>query len=106
MDKPLRREVRRSADGEHAAALALQQPLCPGSDAVEGIAHHNEIGAPGLGDGETLPFAVEQLQPELGLERLHLMADVALGYAELLGGTGEAFVARRRLESLQCVKGR
>ena len=106
MDKPFRREVRRRADGEHAAALTLQQALRSGGDAVEGITHDHEIGASGFGDGETLPFAVEQLQPELGLERLHLMADGALGDAELLGGAGEALVARRCLERLECVERR
>ena len=106
MDEPLRREVRRRADGEHAAALALQQALRPGGDAVEGIAHDGEIGAARLGDDEPLPLAIEKLQSELGLERLHLMADGALGDAELLGGAREALVARRRLESLECVERR
>src|SRR4051794_12051629 len=100
MDKPLRREVRRRADGEHAAALALQQALRPGGDAVERVTHDNEIGAPGFGDGETLPFAAEQLQPELGFEPLHLMTDGALRDTKLLGGAREALVARRRLERL------
>src|SRR5262252_8082732 len=60
------------------AALALQQSLGSVADAVERIAHHHEIGAASLGDHQALPFAVEQLQSELGLERLHLMADRAL----------------------------
>ena len=106
MDKPLRREIRRRADGEHAAALPLQQALRPGGDAVEGITHDDEIGAAGFGDGETLPFAVEQLQPELGFEALHLMTDGALGDAQLFGGAREALVARRRLERLECIERR
>jgi len=106
MDQPLRREVRRRADGEHAAALALQQPLCPGSDAVKSVAHDNEIGAAGFGNDEALPFAIEQLQSELGLERLHLMADGTLRDAEFLRRAREALVARRRLKGLECVEGR
>src|SRR6188472_1690868 len=106
MDQPFRREVRRRADGEHAAALALEQALRPRGDAVEGVTDDNEIGTPGFGDGETLPFTVEQLQPELGFEALYLMADGALGDAELLGGAREALVARRRLERLECVERR
>ena len=106
MHEPLGREVRRRADGEHAAALALQQPLRSSRDAVEGIAHDDEIGASGLGDDQALPLAIEQLQPELGLERLDLMADGALGDAELLGRAREALMARRRLESLERVERR
>src|SRR5262245_26215407 len=104
MDQPLRREVRRGAHRERTAALALQQPLRSVGDAIEGIAHHREIGAASLGDDEPLVLAIEQLQPELGLERLHLMADRALGDAELLGGAREALVAGRGLEGLERIE--
>jgi hypothetical protein len=60
-----------------------QQPLRPIGDAIEGVAHDREIGAASLGDQQPLVLAIEQLQSELGLERLHLMADRALGDAEL-----------------------
>src|SRR5713101_5392398 len=106
MDEPLRREVRRSADGEHAAALALQQPLRSSRDAVESIAYDTEIGAARFGDDEALAFTIEKFQSKLGLECFHLMADGTLGDAELLSSAREALVARRRLKSLECVEWR
>src|SRR5262249_45160822 len=106
MDEPLRREIRRSAHSERAAALALQQSLGSVADAVESIAHDHEIGAACLGDHQPLPFAIEQLQPELGLECFDLVADRALGDAELLGGAPEALVAGRGFESLERVERR
>src|SRR5262245_51973282 len=104
MDQPLRGKIRRGADRERAAALALQQPLRSVGDAIEGIAHDREIGAASLGDDEPLVLTIEQLEPELGLERLHLMADRALGDAQLLGGAREALVASRGLERLECIE--
>ena len=106
MHEPLRRKIRRGADGERAAALALQQPLGSVGDSIEGIAHDREVGATCLGDHQSLPFAIEQLQPELGLERLHLMADGALGDAELLGGAREALVTGRGFEGLERIERR
>src|SRR5262249_34936456 len=94
-------KIRRRAHGERAAALALQQPFGPVADAVESVAHDHEIGATCLGDDQPLSLAIEQLQPELGLERLDLMADGALGDAEFLGRAREARVAGRGCESLE-----
>ena len=106
MDEPLRCEIRRGAHGQRAAALALQQSLGSIADAVESIAHHHEIGAACLGDHQPLSFAIEQLQPEFGLECFHLMADGALGDAEFLGGAREALMAGRGLESLERIERR
>jgi len=106
MDEPLRRKIRRRAHGERAATLALQQALGSVADAVERIAHDHEISAACLSDHQPLPFAIEQLQPELGLECLHLMADRALGHAEFLGGAREALVAGRGFKSLERIERR
>jgi hypothetical protein len=73
-----------------------QQPLRPIGDAIEGVAHDREIGAASLGDQQPLVLAIEQLQSELDLERFHLMADRALGDAEL---------PRRRFERRQTGRG-
>ena len=89
-----------------AAALTLQQPLGSAGDAIEGIAHDDEVGPTRLGDHQPLPFAIEELQPELGLECFHLVADRALGDAEFLGGTREALVAGRGFESLERIERR
>src|SRR6266436_6615607 len=51
-------------------------------------------------------FAIEQLQPELGFECFHLVADGALGDAEFLGGAREALVAGRGFESLERIERR
>src|SRR6516162_1476110 len=106
MDEPLRGEIRRGAHGERAAALALQQAFGSIADAVESVAHDREIGAACLGDDQPLAFAIEQLQPELGLERLDLMADGALGDAQFLGRAREALVPGRGFESLERVERR
>jgi hypothetical protein len=101
MNEPLRREIRRGAHGERAAALALQQAFGSIADAVESVAHDHEIGAACLGDHQPLAFAIEQLQPELGLECFDLMADGALGDAQFLGRAREALVPGRGFESLE-----
>jgi hypothetical protein len=84
--------------------LALQQPLRSVAYAIERVAHDDEVGAPGLGDDQPLAFAIEELQSELDLERLHLMADRALGDAEFLGGAREALMAGSGLEGLERVE--
>src|SRR5262249_13214308 len=104
MDKPLRREVRRGADGERAAPLALQQALGSVADAVEGAAHDQGMGATRLGDHQPLSLAIEQLQAEFGLECLDLMAHRALGDAEFLGRAREALVPGRGFESLERIE--
>ena len=70
------------------------------------VAHHVEILAPGLGDDQALALAVEQLEAELLLQRLDLVADRALRDEQLLGGAREALVPRGGLEGLQCVERR
>ena len=96
--QPLGGEVGRRADREHPRTLPLQQPLGAERDPVERVADHVEIFAAGLGDHQPLALAIEKLEAELGFERLHLVADRALGDAELLRGPGEALVAGGGLE--------
>ena len=104
--QPLGREVGRRADREDAGGLPLQQPLGAERDAVEGVANDVEVVAAGLGDDQPLALAIEELEAELGLERLHLVADRALGDAELLRGAGEALVAGGGLEGPERVQRR
>jgi hypothetical protein len=49
-------------------------------------------------------FAIEQLQTKLGLQRLDLMAHGSLGYAEFVGRSRKAPVARRRIKRPQRVQ--
>src|SRR5262249_59493746 len=100
MHEPLRCKIRRGGDSKRAAALALQQPLGSVAYAVESIAHDNEVGTARLGDHQPLPFAVEKPQSELGLERLDLVTDGALGDKELRGCARKTLVAGRGLEGL------
>src|SRR6202165_567205 len=93
MHEPFCGEVGRRGDRQHAGALPLQQAFRARRNAVESIAHDFEIAAARLRDDEPLSLPVEELQPELGLERLYLMADGTLGDAQFLGGPGEAFMA-------------
>ena len=51
-------EIRRRADGQ-TPALCAGSTLRAGGDAVECIAHNFEIAAPGLGDDQPLPLAIE-----------------------------------------------
>src|SRR5262249_58666898 len=67
-------------------------------------AHDNEVGRARLGDHQPLPFAVEKPQSELGLERLDLVTDGALGDKELLGCARKTLVAGRGLEGLERVE--
>jgi len=98
MHQPLGSEVRRGADRQRARALALDEPLGPNRDPIERVADDREILARRLSDLEPLMLAVEQLDAELLLERLHLVAYRALRDGKFLGGTREAFVPRGGLE--------
>ena len=82
------------------------QPLGAERDAVERVAQDGEVFAALLGDDEALALAREELEPELGLQRLHLVADGALRDAQLLGRPREALVPGGGLEGLQGVQGR
>src|SRR5215471_17015112 len=73
-DEPLRREIRRDADGEHAGALPLRQTFGAERYLIERVADYGEILAARFGDDEPLALAIKELEPELGFERLHLLA--------------------------------
>ena len=102
--QPFGGKIRRSADGEHAGVLPLQQPLRADGDAVERVAHDGEIVAACLGDDETLALAVEKLDREFGFQRLDLMTDRALRDAKLLRRARKTFMPRGGLEGLQGVE--
>jgi len=59
-----------------------------------------------LCDEQALVLTGEELDPELRLQCLDLMAHGALRDAQLLGRAREAFVPRRGLESLEGVERR
>ena len=92
--------VRRRADRENVRALPLHQTLRAERDAVERIAQHAQVFAAGLGDDQPLALTVEELDAELRLESLDLMAHRSLGDAHFIGCAGEALVPRRSLECL------
>ncbi len=73
---------------------------------VERLADHDEIVPAGGRDLEALAVALEQLDAELALERLHLLADRALGDVKLLGRAREALVAGGRLERAERIERR
>src|SRR5215204_2535631 len=101
VDQPFGGEIRRGADGEHPRALALHDARGAERDAVEGVAQHGEIIAPGLGDDEPLALAIEELEAERRLERLDLMAHRALRDAKLLRRPGETLLTGRNPQSLE-----
>src|SRR5215469_16870717 len=104
MDEPLGSKIRRCAHGQHARTLPLYQALGFHGDTVKRLAHNRQIIAPGIGNDEPLPLAIEELDAKLRLQRLHLMAHGALSDAQLLGSAGEADVSGSGLKSLERVK--
>ena len=64
----------------------------------EGLAAHREY--------EALALAIKQSQPQLDLQRLHLMADGALRHRQLVRRLGEALVPRGSLEGFQRIERR
>jgi hypothetical protein len=84
--------------------LALEQSLGAERDAVEGIPQDGEVLTPGLCDDKALALAVEELDPELLLQGLDLVAYRALGDEQLLGRPREALVAGGGLEGLQSIE--
>src|SRR6516165_8306342 len=104
MDKPLGSKIRRCANGQHARTLPLHQALSSHRDTVKRLAHNRQIIAPGIGDDQPLPLAIEELDAKLRLQRLHLMAHGALSDAQLLGSAGEADVSGSGLKSLERVQ--
>src|SRR5215471_13052732 len=104
MDEPLGGKIWRCAYCQHARTLPLHQALGSHGDTVKCVAHNRQIIAPGIGDDEPLPLPIEQLDAELRLQRLHLMAHGALCDGQLLGGAGEAGVSGSGLKSLERVQ--
>src|SRR4026209_967357 len=100
-DEPFCGKVRRRADGEHAGALPLKQPLGADSDAIEGVAQDREVLPTCVGDDQTLAFAVEELDSEFEFQSLHLMADGALGDKQFLGRPRKTLVSGSGLEGFQ-----
>jgi len=85
-DEPLRREIRRDADGEYTEALPLRQALGAERYLVERVADYAEILTARFGDDEPLALAIKRLQPEFGFERLHLLAHRSRRHEQLFGG--------------------
>ena len=105
-DEPLRREIRRHADGEHTGLLPLRQTLSTERDLVERVANDCEILAARLGDDEPLALAIKKLKPELGLERFDLLAHGARRHEQLLSSAREALTTRHGLKSLDGIERR
>ena len=81
----------------------MQQPVGAKLKPLKNVAHHGEIVAAGIGDDQTVPLALEELKPELDLQRLDLMAHGALRHAELFGGARKALVPGCGIERPQRV---
>src|SRR5215469_4980798 len=104
MNEPFGGKVWRCAHGQHARALPLREALRSHGDAVKCVAHNYQIIASGIGDDQPLLLAIEELDAELRLQRLHLMTDGALRDAQLLGGACEADVPGGGLKCLKRVQ--
>jgi hypothetical protein len=100
MHQPFRCKVRRRAHGEHARRLPLREAGGPKRDAIKGVPDYVEVLAACIGDDEALALAIEELEPEFQLQRLHLVADRSLSDEQFLGCPREALMPSRRFESL------
>src|SRR6476659_620891 len=78
-NQPFGSEVWRSAYGEHATGLPLQESFSPERDTIQRIADDGEIFAASLGDDQPLPLAIEQLETERFFQCLDLVTDRTLG---------------------------
>ena len=76
----------------------LDEQVDAGRELVEGAPHrrHQELAL--VGQQQSPVEAPEQQRAEMLLQRLDLMADRGLGHVELVGGAGEAQMARRGLD--------
>ena len=78
----------------------------PSAILIERVADYGEILAARFGDDEPLALAIKELEPELGFERLHLLAHRSRRHEQLFGGAREALATRRSLEGLDGVERR
>ena len=103
-DEPLRREIRRDADGEHAGALPLRQTFGAERYLIERVADYGEILAARFGDDEPLALAIEELESEFDLQCLDLLAHGARRHEQLFSSAREALATRHGLESLDGIE--
>jgi hypothetical protein len=83
----------------------LQETVGAGGDVIQHRAYNVKIFAPSNRDDEALPLALEQLDAELGFQRLDPLADGTLRDREFLCGASKAFVPRRDLECFERAQG-
>src|SRR5262245_38074816 len=102
--QPLGGKVRRGTNGKSTGTLTLKQAFRADGNTVEGVASDREVVASGLGNGQALAFAIEELDSKLRLQGFDLMTHRALGDKKLLRRSREALVAGRGLEGLEGVQ--
>ena len=99
-DQPMRGERRQHADGQRAMRPSAQFGDAAG-DAVQRVAHRGGECAAWLGQLHAATAPMEQRHAEFALQRLHLMADRAVGDMQFGAGAAEVAVARGGLEGAQ-----
>ena len=105
-NQPAGREERRGGHAQSGGRGPLRQALEGFADAIEAAAEHRQQRGAGLGQLNAPVMAVEQFQAGLRLEPPDLLADGAVGYAELVRRGGKAPAACRRLEGTQPAQGK
>jgi hypothetical protein len=101
-DQPLRSEGGRNAHQHHAGPGA--QGLRRGPQVAERRGDPPVVAASGGRVSQSLGQALEEGQPEMRLERAHLLRDRALRHAQLLGGGAERQMATGGIEGAQSVE--
>ena len=99
-DQPVRGERRQHADGQRAVRTRTQFGNAAG-DAVQCLAHSDGERAARLGQFHAAAAPVEQRHAEFALQRLHLMADRAVGDMQFGAGAGKIQVAGGGFEGAQ-----
>ena len=103
---PVKRFAELGEQDHLARAAHAAQVAGLGRDALQRPGDHPRELATGRGQMDGAIASLEQLRAQVLLEGTDLAAHRRLGQMQLLGGPGEAFQARRRLEGQQAGQGR
>ncbi len=102
--QPFGAEGGRHADRERPALVARAQRVHGRGEALEALAKTRQTGLSRIGESQRAVGALEQRQPQVGLQALDLMADRRGRHVQLLGGARDAQVAGGGLEGAERVQ--
>src|SRR5215211_1097581 len=104
MHEPFGGKIRRRAYRKNSGVLSFEKPFRADGNTIQCVPYDGEVVTAGLGDDEALTLPIEQLDGEVGFERLDLMTHGALRDAKLFRGACETFMPGSGLEGFQGVQ--